>query len=253
MRQPYSSGSERALGAWDAEPTPRRLQRMRGTLLALNVGRVGVLANGRRPVESAFEKTAVAGPLELGREGLPGDEHAWDQHGGPDMAVLVYAHEHYSFWADDYGLELPPSGAFGENFTTRGLVETEVCIGDVFRVGAAVVQVSQPRSPCFKIAARYGIRDLPIRVQESGYTGFLLRVLEEGPVRTGDDVRLERGDEHGMTVAEANRIAHVDRRDMDGARRLLAVPALADGMRSKLMRRVAGEKPSAEGDRLYGD
>src|SRR3954453_3800292 len=116
---------------------------MLGTLLALNVGSIAILGNGGRRIESAFEKTPVVGVLDLGRQGLPGDEHAWKHHGGPDMAVLVYAREHYSFWEDDCGLELPPSGAFGENFTTRGLVETEVCIGDVFRVGGAVVQVSQ--------------------------------------------------------------------------------------------------------------
>src|SRR5436190_461567 len=226
---------------------------MLGTLLALNVGSIAILGNGGRRIESAFEKTPVVGVLDLGREGLPGDEHAWKHHGGPDMAVLVYAREHYSFWEDDCGLELPPSGAFGENFTTRGLVETEVCIGDVFRVGGAVVQVSQPRSPCFKIAARYGLSDMPIRVQESGYTGFLLRVVEEGPVRAGDEIRLVGHDDHGMTVAEANRIVHVDRRDVDGAARHLPVPALADGMRPKLMRRLAGEKPPAERDRLWGD
>lgn len=208
-------------------------------MLAVSVGGAGALGSGRRTIESAFVKTPVDDRLHLGRLGLPGDEHVYEDHGGPDMAVLVYPAEHYAHWRD-LGLDLPHAAAFAENFTVAGLVETEVCLGDVFEVGSAVVQVCQPRSPCYKIAARYGRKDLSLRVQETGYTGYLLRVLREGEVGSGDDmVLVDRDDTHQVTVADAGRILNVDRNDHEGARRVLAVEALGSSTRRTLEARVA--------------
>lgn len=174
-----------------------------GMLEAICVGSVGELDTGRRKIATAFVKTPVRGAVQVGPLGLPGDEHVYEHHGGPDMALLAYSKEHYAHWRA-LGLELPAAGAMGENLTTTGLLEAEVCIGDVFRAGTSVLQVTQPRTPCFKLAARYGRQDLPVMMRETGFTGFLLRVLVPGEIRAGTEVRLVRRDGvEPMTVAEA--------------------------------------------------
>jgi MOSC domain-containing protein YiiM len=221
-----------------------------GTVLGVCAGRTGTLTSGRREVRSAFVKAPLPGPVHLGVLGLPGDEHVYEDHGGPDMAVLVYPHEHYAHWRG-LGLEVPEVGAMAENLTVSGLVETDVCLGDVFTVGSAVVQVCQPRSPCYKLGARFGRADMPVLMQDTGYTGYLLRVLTEGPVAAGDRVTLvERTSD--VTVAEAGRVANVDRHDLDGARRVLAVDALGASTRRKLAARLdAPVETGLETDRLF--
>ena len=228
------------------------MRRMTGTLLAVSVGAVGELGSGRRRIESAFVKTPVDARLWLGELGLPGDAHVYEDHGGPDMAVLAYPIEHYPYWRR-LGLELPDAAAFGENFTIAGMVETEVHLGDVFEVGTAVVQVCQPRSPCFKLAARFGRKDLPVLVQDTGYTGYLLRVLTEGEVGAGDDVLLvHRDPDHDVTVSEAAHILNVDRSNHEGARRILAVEALGSSVRRTLAARVeAGAQLGLDTARLF--
>lgn len=209
-----------------------------GHVRAVCVGSVGGLTLGRRRIETAFVKTPVDRPLRLGELGFPGDEHVYEDHGGPDMAALVYPFEHYSFWRE-FGLDLPEAGAFGENLTVAGLVETDVHLGDVFEAGSSVVQVTQPRAPCYKIAARYGDGGLSITVQNEGLIGYLLRVLVEGDVSAGDAMRLVHRDSHGVTVAEAGRVANVDRNDLDGAERVLEIEALGSSTRRKLAARMA--------------
>ena len=214
------------------------VKRLTGTLLAVSAGSVGELVAGKRQIKTAFVKTPIDGRVWLGELGLPGDEHVYEDHGGRDMAVLAYPVEHYAHWRR-LGLELPDAAAFAENFTVRGLVETEVRLGDVFEVGSAVVQVCQPRSPCSKLAARFGRKDLAVQVQESGYTGYLLRVLTEGEVGAGDDMILVHRDTyHDVTVADAGRVANVDRRDHAGAKRVLEVEALGSSVKNELQARL---------------
>jgi len=222
-----------------------------GHVRAVCVGAVGALTLGRRSIKSAFVKTPVEGPLRLGELGFPGDEHVYEDHGGPEMAALVYPFEHYSFWRER-GLDLPEAGAFGENLTVTGLVETDVHIGDVFKVGTSLVQVTQPRAPCYKIAARYGDRNLSVTTQNEGLIGYLLRVLAEGDVCAGDPMRLVDRGSHGVTVAEAGRVANVDRNDMGAAARVLAVDALGSSTRRKLTVRMASQVDvGLETDRLF--
>lgn len=209
-----------------------------GHVRAVCVGEVGALMLGRRSIESAFVKTPVEGPLRLGELGFPGDEHVYEDHGGPEMAALVYAFEHYSYWRE-FGLDLPEAGAFGENLTVTGLVESDVHLGDVFEVGTSVVQVTQPRAPCYKIGARYGDRSLSVTAQNAGLIGYLLRVLDEGDVSAGDSMRLVDRGSHGVTVAEAGRAANVDRNDLETAARVLAVDALGSSTRRRLTARTA--------------
>lgn len=223
-------------------------------MLAVNAGRATAIAHGRRQVETAFIKTPIDGPVAVGVEGIATDEHVYEDHGGPDMALLVYPIEHYDHWRS-VGLELPSSGAMGENLTVAGgLTEDVVHLGDVFQIGSVVAQVCQPRTPCYKLAARYGRKDLPVMVQDTGYTGYLLRILTPGSLQAGDHMDLiERGD-HGVPVAEAGRVVNVDRNDIDTARRVLAVEALGASVRRKLAARVASsEDLGLDTERLFLD
>ncbi|MCR1786095.1 MOSC domain-containing protein [Nocardioides carbamazepini] len=226
-----------------------------GHLLALNIGAVGEIRQGPRRIVTAYHKSPVEGPLELGSLGFPGDEHVYEHHGGPDKAVCVYPYEHYAYWEERLGIQLPASAAFGENFTLVGLTERQVCLGDVFAIGEAVVQVTQPRAPCYKIAARYGVPKMAVYVQQESFTGYLLRVVETGAVEAGQTMRLLRRPEpdHRVTVAEANTILNVAKKDVEGARRLLAVPDLPGGLRPDLERRVREHGAEDDVDRLFGD
>ncbi len=216
------------------------------------MGKVGELDSSGRTIASAFVKQAVPGRVGIHSLGVEGDEHVYEGHGGRDAAVLVYSRDHYPFWRE-LGIDIPDAGAFAENLTVEGLTEAEVHIGDTFRVGSCTVQVSEPRSPCYKIAARYGRKDMSIVVQETGFTGYLMRVLREGDVAAGDEMRLvERDTSHDCTVAEAGRILNVDRNDLDGARRLLRIGALSAGIKRTLAARLSRAKRlGLDLDRLY--
>jgi MOSC domain-containing protein YiiM len=134
--------------------------------------------------------------------GFEGDGQAdLVNHGGPEKAVCVYPFDHYAHWERELGRRLEP-GAFSENLTVSGAVETEVCIGDVFRVGEAVVQVSQPRTPCSKLAGKNGERLLTKWVGQTGYTGYYLRVLSEGLVSVDD--AFERVENHPDRISVAD-------------------------------------------------
>jgi MOSC domain-containing protein YiiM len=140
---------------------------------------------------SAFFKEPVAGPLLLTTTNLVGDRQADPRvHGGPEMAVLAYSADHYPKWREELGITEMGPGGFAENFTIGGQDELTVCIGDVYRVGSATVQVSQPRGPCYKISYRWKRPDLLGRCESNGRSGWYLRVLEEGMVEAGQAVEL---------------------------------------------------------------
>lgn len=177
---------------------------LRGQLLALSVGAVGTLIHGKREVPSGFRKAPTQERLQLGRTGLDGDEQAdLRVHGGPEKAVCVYPFEHYASWEAELGLRLQMP-AFGENLTTRGLLESEVFLGDTFRWGGAILQVSQPRRPCFKVAARHGIQDLAVRVEDSLRTGFYFRVVQPSRVSVDDPLILTDVDPAGISVQDVS-------------------------------------------------
>ena len=188
---------------------------------------------------TGFFKTDVAGPAMLRRLNLDGDGQGdLKNHGGPDKAVLCYALTHYPRWRDELQKPDLPHGAFGENFTIDDLDETNVCIGDVYTVGGAVVQVSQPRQPCWKIAARWRMPDLLDRVLNSGRTGWYVRVLQEGVVQAGDALQLVERPNPAWSVARATDVIRAPR-DLDGARGLLGCSALAESWRIGLEARLA--------------
>ena len=163
------------------------------TVLGLYAGAPRPLGGGR---PSAILKDALAAPALLGLNGLAGDQQADRRlHGGPDKAVHLFPSEHYAVLAAAFPAigELLVPGSIGENVASRGLDEAEVCLGDVYRLGAAVISVTQPRRPCGKIDRRYGVDGLARHMQHSGLCGWYGRVLEAGLVAVGDDcVLLER-------------------------------------------------------------
>lgn len=221
-------------------------------VVSLNIGKpVEVPFKGKEISTGIFKKPAQ-GPVFLSWCNFEGDGQADTvHHGGRDKAVCVYPHEHYGYWERELGIELEP-GAFGENITLGGLSEEEVHIGDVFQLGEAIVQISQPRQPCFKLAMRYGLPDMPLKVQNTGYTGFYFRVLKEGLVQSTD--KLVRTSTHpmGITVSHANRIMHVEKDALAETRRLLEVEELSDSWKASFRKRLDG-KSADNGARLNGN
>ena len=191
-----------------------------------------------KPWSTGFYKQPVLESLWLGYEGLKGDQQADRRyHGGSEKAVCVYPSEHYPYWLEKLGLQDMPPGAFGENFTTEGLVETDVCIGDTYEIGEVRVQVSQPRQPCWKLARRWQVKDLTAQVERTGYTGFYFRVLKHGQVQAGETFTLCERPFPEWTIALANEIMHHRRSDKDAARDLASCPLLSSSWKDSLWAR----------------
>ncbi|WP_430006563.1 MOSC domain-containing protein [Metabacillus idriensis] len=196
-----------------------------------------VLYNGRE-IETGIYKESVDHQLFLSKTNVEGDGQAdLVHHGGEDKAVCVYSFDHYSYWEDALGVQLEP-GAFGENLTIRGLTEENVCIGDVFQFGEAIVEVSQPRQPCFKLAMRHEVKDLPVQIQNTKFTGFYLRVLKEGRVSKEDCLKLLEPHANGVSIAAANQIKYHDKQNKEAIMRILEVKALSDSWRSSFEKRL---------------
>lgn len=205
-----------------------------------------------RPWTTAFYKEPVPGPVALGALGLAGDGVADPRfHGGPDKAVLAYSADHYPFWRELLGHALP-FGAFGENLTLAGQTEADVCIGDVYALGAVRVQVTQPRQPCWKLARRWRRSDLATLVQENGRTGWYFRVLAEGPVTEERDWGLVERPYPQWTIAEANRIMHHAPGDRAAAGALAACPALSESWKRTLSARAERDAQPDAHARLEG-
>lgn len=207
-------------------------------ILSINVGKPSLLVSSAGDVLSGINKSPIEEEVFLGKLNFVGDAQAdLIHHGGVDKAVCVYPVEHYSFWENFMGKKLDfPS--FGENLTVQGMQEEVIHIGDVIQIGTAIVQVSQPRKPCYKLARKYGITDLPLQVQNTGYTGYYFRVLQEGVIKRVDLPVVLETDPLGVTVAYANQIMHHEKRNIDGIHKILAVKALSDNWRASLQERL---------------
>jgi MOSC domain-containing protein YiiM len=199
-----------------------------------------------RPWRSAIFKTPIRGPVAVTALGVFGDGQAERKvHGGEDKALLAYAASHYPRWHKELGRTDMGFGGFGENLTIEGLDETTVCIGDVYSIGTVRLQVSQPRQPCWKLARRWRMKDLPDRVTSNGRSGWYLRVLTEGTIDSGQSVLLEERPCPEWTVARASQVMHFARDDRQAMAALASLPPLAASWRETLTRRI--EKVSAMG------
>ncbi|GAB79132.1 MOSC domain-containing protein YiiM [Austwickia chelonae] len=242
---------------------------------SIRIGRVRVHRWAGRDIASGAVKDEAPGPVEIGPTGPDGDEQAdLRHHGGPDKAVLAYAGHHYRSWADRYGLDLP-RGAFFENLTlapppgsdwprgstgpgvdTGGLPlvdENSVRLADIWQVGSATLQVTQPRRPCFKLARRWEAPDLVRHVQDTGWSGWYLRVLTPGTIRRGDQVRLVDSDARQPTVALVSRVMNTPT-DLTGARELVGNATLPEKWRADLRKRLEGKPVDEDSEkaRIFG-
>jgi MOSC domain-containing protein YiiM len=201
-------------------------------IISLNVGRPRLVVWDGRPVSTGIYKTPVEGRVMLRTLNLDGDRQAdLTVHGGPSKAAYVYPAEHYGYWRDELpGMELP-WGMFGENFTTEGLDESDVNIGDRFRLGDAEVMVTEPRMPCYKLGIKFGRTDILKRFLASGRTGFYFSVEREGEVGAGDKIDVVGRDEHKVSVADITRLYARDKNDFETMRRAVAVEALPESWR----------------------
>ena len=191
-----------------------------------------------RPWTTGIFKVPVTGPIYVGPTGLAGDGQAdLANHGGPDKAVCAYSGDHYDEWRRLPDLSSMAPGAFGENLTLGGVAEADVCIGDIWSAGEVILQVSQPRQPCWKLARKWGIRDFADQVVRSGRTGWYFRVLRDGWIAAGTPLTLTDRRSPEWTIRDANRVMHGRPMDVEASSVLAAVPTLSSSWRGTLLRR----------------
>ncbi len=209
-------------------------------LLSVNVSLPREVLHERETVSTGIFKRPVAGRVMLRTSNLDGDEQAdLENHGGVDRAAYAYSIENYDHWRRELGRNEFAFGQFGENFTVEGMVEDDIHIGDVLRVGDALVEVSQPRPPCFKLGIKMGMAGFPKLFLASGRVGFYLRVLEEGEVGAGDAFERVESDPEQVSVREMSRLLFFEPENLEGAKRALRVRALSPGWRDSFEERLA--------------
>lgn len=256
--------------------------------ITLLTGRTAPLPGSHH--QSGINKRMVSTPLMLGHEGFEGDEQADRRvHGGPEKAVHHYPFDHYAAWRAELGADcgpadrgaLPPApvasrngtrqapppgylnmkenarlldlpGAFGENISTMGMTEREVSVGDIFRLGGALIQVSQGRQPCWKLSQRFGVADMARRVQSSGRTGWYCRVLQPGMVAPGDTMELIDRVAPEWTLHRLWHALYVDRLNLSELQGIAALDILAAGWRRYAVRRLESGNVEDWSKRLEG-
>jgi MOSC domain-containing protein YiiM len=225
---------------------PKSNRESRGTamkLLSINVARPRIIVAKGQRISTGIFKEPVEGPVMLRRLNLDGDRQAdLSVHGGPAKAVYAYPSEHYGFWRE----ELPGTnlrwGMFGENFTTEGLFERDVHVGDRLQIGSAIIVVRQPRIPCYKLAAKFQRKDILARFLRSGRSGFYFSVEREGAVATGDSFEILSQEPLAITIAEMNHLFADDRYNRELLDRAIATPALPEDWRDHFVKRLRGNR-----------
>jgi MOSC domain-containing protein YiiM len=206
-----------------------------GRVLCVNVGRPRAIEWLGKVESTSIWKSPVDGRVKARGVNLEGDDQAdRSVHGGPDKAVYTYAREDQEWWQAQLGRPLEP-GIFGENLTLVGLDVTGAVVGERWEIGSALFEVAQPRSPCWKLGARMGDPGFPKQFAAGGRPGAYLRIVREGDVGAGDEVRIVYRPAHGITVGEVAHIYHADR---SRAGLLLEVPELADVWREWARNRI---------------
>lgn len=208
-------------------------------LISLNVARPRLAVYKGMTLNTGIFKKPVSGSVMLRTLNLDGDRQAdLSVHGGPYKAVYAYPSEHYEYWREQLpGIDLP-WGAFGENFTTQGLAEVDVQIGDVLKVGSAVVMVRQPRIPCYKLAAKFQSDDIIERFLASGRSGFYFSVEQEGEVGQGDSIEFVARNQDGISIVEMNQLFVRDKYDRALLQKAIATAALPESWREYFLPRL---------------
>ena len=218
-----------------------------GRVLSANVGRVRAFEFNGRQVQSAIWKSPVVGRVAARGVNLEGDDQADRRaHGGPDKAIYAYAVEDVRWWERELGRSLQP-GNFGENLTTEGIGVNEALIGERWEVGTTLLEVSEPRVPCWRLGVRMDDKSFIRRFTEALRPGAYLRIIVEGFVGAGDGIRVVERPDHGMSIRDVFRIYS---RDREEAERLLAIPGISESWKAwakSLLRRAgSGATPAPD-------
>jgi MOSC domain-containing protein YiiM len=211
-----------------------------GEVVAVNVGRVHVLTDGRRSFSSAIGKRAIEGAVSLRGIGLAGDDIAdRNNHGGPDRAIYAYATEDYAWWSSELGRDLR-YGLFGENLATRGIDVSGALVGERWRVGETELRVTSPRIPCFKLAHAVGDSDFVKRFAAADRPGAYLAVEREGAIAAGDRIEILERPARGLSLA---RFVHIYFTERDRAAEFLDAPHMTDDWRAWAERELETREP----------
>ena len=204
-------------------------------VVSLNVAVPRAVVWKGHEVRTGIFKEPVEGPVMMRRLNFDGDRQAdLTVHGGPDKAVYAYPSEHYPVWKDELPGMVLPWGMFGENLTTEGLSEQEIHIGDKFQIGEAIVTVTQPRTPCYKLALKFQRDDMLKRMLTNGRSGFYFAVVEQGVVQAGDAIERIHEDPEGISVAEINTLYRDGGKNANLLRRAANLEALPENWRDYL-------------------
>lgn len=204
-------------------------------VISLNVGLPRTVYFRGQAVTTGIFKEPIKGRIKLRRLNLDGDKQAdLTVHGGPDKAVYAYPAEHYDYWKKRLTNMKLSWGMFGENFTTEGLLEDQVNIGDVFRIGSSEVVATQPRMPCYKLGVKFGRMDIVKQFMESKLPGIYFRVLKEGEVGPGDAIELISRDANNVTVKDLVQLV-TSEGDMATIRRAVHIKALPEAWRQEFV------------------
>ena len=208
-------------------------------LISVNIGLPRVIMNNGEPITTGIFKEPVAGRVMLRTLNLDGDRQAdLSVHGGASKAAYAYPSEHYEYWKQEFPEMKLPWGMFGENFTTAGLFEIELNIGDKFELGSAVVMVTEPRLPCYKLGIKFGRADIVRRFLASERTGFYFAVLQEGEVGVGDQIKLVERSKHSVKTNDITRLYTREKHNVGLLRRAIEVEALPEGWKSYFQHRL---------------
>jgi MOSC domain-containing protein YiiM len=208
-------------------------------LLSLNVGLPRQVRFQGELVTTGIFKKPVQGSVRLRKLNLEGDKQAdLKVHGGVDKAVYAYAGEHYDYWRQELPDMSLPWGMFGENFTTEGMFEESVNIGDQFKVGTANLIATQPRMPCYKLGVKFGSMDMIKRFLASGLTGVYFKVMKEGELEQGDEIKLIKKAENSVTVKDIVRIYTIDKDDIQTIERAIKIKDLPNGWRYHFIKQL---------------
>jgi len=201
-------------------------------ILSINVGLPREVLFRGEIVTTGIFKEPIEGRVKIRKLNLDGDKQAdLTVHGGEDKAVYAYPMEHYEYWQHELPNTALPWGMFGENFTTQGLIEDYVNIGDRFHIGSAEMVATQPRMPCYKLGVRFGRMDIVRRFLASGRPGIYFKVLREGAVEAGDSIELLSKDKNHVTIKDIVRLYVKDNKDIETMQRAMRVDALPPGWR----------------------
>ena len=208
-------------------------------LISLNVALPRIVEYNGGPVATGIFKEPVPGPVMLRRLNLDGDRQAdLSVHGGVSKAVYAYPSEHYEFWKKELPEMELSYGMFGENFTTEGLREDAVNVGDRFRVGQTELMVTEPRLPCYKLGIKFGRADIIKRFLQSRRTGFYFAVVKEGEVKAGDAIELLSRDANNIAISDITRLYAFEKDDLKTLRRAVKLEALSESWREYFQRQI---------------